>query len=270
MPAPQRPRRNRPAHLAPPASSFRPQPVPQSLAPEAPASPDPAMRSFRQRRPSRCPFPQRRWDGNGLRQLLDARQRRCLWTIPYQLGVALIAELHTWRTRPTDNCWIHLLSRDCAIVRTRWRTVLVRTALRRAQGMGVEKARAAICPYRGRKLAAPVERLVRLSMAVPCASCNAPLPRAPRPPPSCTPASIDTVRASTDCLRSLQRAPAHPTRTPAVASACPKRRGRLRQGSAPSIAYGPTARWRFETTGLRQLALGGSKDPSLSRGSCSR
>ncbi len=47
-----------------------------------------------------------------------------MWAIPYQLGVALFAEVHTWWTGPTDNCWIHLLSRGRAIVRTRWRTVL--------------------------------------------------------------------------------------------------------------------------------------------------
>ena len=42
----------------------------------------------------------------------------------YQLGVALIAELHTWRTVPTDTHSNHRRFLGRAIVRNRWRTVL--------------------------------------------------------------------------------------------------------------------------------------------------
>ena len=207
MPAPQQPRRNRPAHSAPPAPSFRPLPHRKSLAPEALCDARPCHTVVPAEDGHRITNSlTQRWYGNGLRQLLDARQGRRMWAIPYQLGVAPIAEVHTWWTGPTDNCWFHLLSRGRAIVRTRWRTVLVRTALRRAEGMGVEKARAAGCPYRGRTRAACVTFGETSDGSALLVVQRTP-PRAPRPPPSCTPASIDTVRASTDSLHSRPTGP---------------------------------------------------------------
>ena len=183
---------------------------------------------------------------------MDARQRRRMWAIPYQLGVALIAEVHPWRTAPTDTHSNHRRFLGRAIVRKRWRTVLVRTALRRAEGMGVEKARAAFRPYRGRKLAAPVERLVRLSMAVPCSSCNAPLPRAPSPHPSpaLKPNGSQALRPlppgrlrerRSPRPESRRRPPAHP---PSRAHA-PSEGGASAREAPPRLPIGQPGRWRL-------------------------
>ena len=93
-----------------------------------------------------------------------------------------------------------------------------------AHGNGVEETGAAFCPYHGRHVAgcgAPGDGWTASGGAL----CNGPLPRAPRPPPSCIPASMDTERAVRDSPTPTPNGP-QPIR--------PLPHGRLGEGRIPS------------------------------------